>query len=68
VVEVVGEVVGEELLGGAKLATGSARWGEQSEKAAAGVVLTEEDDSGEIPWPDFASRRCGQTLGAGGAR
>jgi hypothetical protein len=40
---------------------------EHVEKVAAGEVLREEDDGGEIPWPGFASRRCGQALGAGGA-
>jgi hypothetical protein len=34
---------------------------------AAGEVLAEEDDSGGILVPSFASRRCEQALGAGGA-
>jgi hypothetical protein len=41
---------------------------EQAEEAAASEVLAEEDDDGEVPWPGFASRRCGQALGARGAR
>jgi hypothetical protein len=40
--------------------------GEQQEKATAGEVLMEEDNSGGIPWPDFASRCCGQVPGKGG--
>jgi hypothetical protein len=60
--------VGEELLGGAELAAGSARGGEQLEKAAAGEVLMEEDDGGEILWTGFPSQRCVQALGAGGAQ
>jgi hypothetical protein len=35
---------------------------------AAGEVLAEEDDGGGILVPSFASRRCEQALGAGGAR
>jgi hypothetical protein len=42
--------------------------GEQSEKATASVVSIEEEDDREISWPGFASRCCGQALGAGGAR
>jgi hypothetical protein len=66
VIEAAREVVGEELLGGVELTAGSV--GEQSEKATASKVLTEEDDSGGILLPSFASRRCRQALGAGGAR
>jgi hypothetical protein len=40
--------------------------GEQPEEAAANGVLAEEDDGGGIPLPGFASRHCGQVLGAGG--
>jgi hypothetical protein len=40
--------------------------GEQSEWAVTGEALTEEDDYGEIPWPGFASRCCGQSLAVGG--
>jgi hypothetical protein len=39
---------------------------EQSEKAVASEVLMEEDDDWEIPWPGFASRCSGQTLGVEG--
>jgi hypothetical protein len=42
--------------------------GEQAEEAAASEVLMEEDDGGEVPWPGFASRRCEQAIGVGGAR
>jgi hypothetical protein len=42
--------------------------GEQAEEATTDEVLTEEDDGREIPWPGFASRRCGWALGPGGAR
>jgi hypothetical protein len=40
--------------------------GEQPEMAVTGEVLTEEDDGRGIPLLGFASRRCGQVLGAGG--
>jgi hypothetical protein len=42
--------------------------GEQPERAAIGVALVVEDSGREILWPDFASRRCGHALGAGGAQ
>jgi hypothetical protein len=42
--------------------------GEQPEKATTAEVLAVEDDDGGIPFPGFASRRCGQALGARGAR
>jgi hypothetical protein len=42
--------------------------GKQLEKAATSEVLMEEDDGRGIPLPGFASRRCRQVLGAGGAR
>jgi hypothetical protein len=44
------------------------RVGGQAEEVAACEVLVEEDDGGEVPWPDFTSRCCGQALGAGGAQ
>jgi hypothetical protein len=37
--------------------------GEQMEEATTGEVLVEEDDGGEVPSHDFASRCCGQALG-----
>jgi hypothetical protein len=40
--------------------------GEQSERAAAGEALTEDDGGREIPSPGFAGWRSGQALGAGG--
>jgi hypothetical protein len=44
------------------------RGGGRSERAAIGEAFVEEDGGGEIPWPGFASRRCGQALGVGGAQ
>jgi hypothetical protein len=65
--------------GGRRCGRGGALWrrgaccrvgglGKQSEKATTDEVLTDEDDGGGIPLPGVASRRCGQVLGAGGAR
>jgi hypothetical protein len=42
--------------------------GDQPERPTSSKVLTEEDDGEGIPLPGFASRRCGQALGVGGAR
>jgi hypothetical protein len=68
VVDVAEDVVREELLGGAELTAGSMGVVEQSERATASEALVEEDGGREIPWPGFASRRCGQALGVGGAQ
>jgi hypothetical protein len=67
VVEVVIEGVRAELLGNVELAMESMGVGEQASEATADEVLAEEDDGGEVPWPGFASRRCRQALGVGGA-
>jgi hypothetical protein len=65
--------------GGRRRGRGGAPWwhgahcgvdgvGEQAEEAAVDEVLLEEDDGGEVSWPGFASRHCGQALCVGGAR
>jgi hypothetical protein len=47
VVEVAGEVVGEEFLSGTELMAGTA--GSGNNRRAAGGLLTVEDDDGGIP-------------------
>jgi hypothetical protein len=49
VVEVAGEVVGEELLGGAELAARLARSGNNRRRLPRDGVLAEEDDGGGTP-------------------
>jgi hypothetical protein len=67
VAEAVGEVVGEELLGGAELTAGSMGWGNNRRRLPSARSSRRKTTAGEIPWP-VASRRCGQALGAGGAK
>jgi hypothetical protein len=67
VVEAVGEAVGEELLGGTELAAGSAGWGNNRRRLPLVRCSWRKTTAGEVPWPSFASRRCEQALGAGGA-
>jgi hypothetical protein len=65
--EVAGEVVEEELRGGAELTAGSAGWGNNQRGLPPVRCSWRKMMAGEIPWPGFVSRRCRQALGVGGA-
>jgi hypothetical protein len=68
VVEVAGEVVGEELLGGAELAARLARSGNNRRRLPPVGCSRRKMTAGELPLSIFTSRRRGQVLGAGGTR
>jgi hypothetical protein len=68
VVKVTGEVVGEDLLSGVELVVGSAGWGNNQRRLLPVRCSQRKVTVGEIPWPSFASWRCGQALGVGGVR
>jgi hypothetical protein len=58
--------VTEDLLGGAELARVSAGWGNNQRRLPPVRCSRKMTMVEEIPWPGFASRCCGQALGAGG--
>jgi hypothetical protein len=63
VVEAAGEVVEDELLGGAELAAGL---GNNQRRLPPVGCSRRKMTAGELPLPSFANRRRGQVLGAGG--
>jgi hypothetical protein len=65
---VVGEVVGEELLGGAELAARLAGSGNNWRRLPLVGCSQKKMTAGELPLPSFTSRRRGQVLDAGGTR
>jgi hypothetical protein len=66
VVGAAGEVVGEELLGGAELTTGSTERGNDRRRLPLARCSRRKMTVGGIRWPSLASRRYVQTHGAGG--
>jgi hypothetical protein len=57
----------KELLGGVELAAGSAVSGNNRRRLPPARCSQRKLTTGEHPLPGFASRCCGQVLGAGGA-
>jgi hypothetical protein len=68
VVEEAREVVGEELLGTAELVVGSVGLGNNRRRLPLVGCSWRNMTAGEPPFPGFASQRCVQVLGVGGAQ
>jgi hypothetical protein len=62
VVEAVREVVGEELLGGAKLATGSARWGNNQRRLPPAWCSRRKTTAGKSHGPTSLAGVAGRLL------